>query len=121
MQLSSDRYLTAQTLLRQLIKCPSTTPKEAGCFDVITSFCAPINPTYEYINRNNTKNILIYFGNKSPSLVFCGHVDVVPPGNLDAWTHPPFQGEVVNKTFSAPVIFSNQLLHFLVYIPSPDI
>ncbi|MFC6707290.1 ArgE/DapE family deacylase [Flexivirga alba] len=25
-----------------------------------------------------------------PALAFCGHTDVVPPGNLDAWTGDPF-------------------------------
>lgn len=26
----------------------------------------------------------------TPALAFCGHTDVVPPGNLDAWTSDPF-------------------------------
>lgn len=29
-----------------------------------------------------------------PALVLNGHVDVVPPGDPDLWTHPPFAGEV---------------------------
>ncbi|MBT8488814.1 MAG: ArgE/DapE family deacylase [Gemmatimonadetes bacterium] len=28
------------------------------------------------------------------SLVLNGHVDVVPPGDIDLWTHPPFAGEI---------------------------
>ena len=31
-----------------------------------------------------------------PTLHFNGHFDVVPPGELDAWTHPPFGGEVAD-------------------------
>lgn len=121
MQLSSESYLAAQTLLSQLIKCPSITPNEAGCFDVITTFCESIKPTYEYIDRNNTKNILIYFGNKSPALVFCGHVDVVPPGNLDAWTHHPFQGKVVNHTLfgRGAVDMKGSIAAFLAALTSP--
>jgi succinyl-diaminopimelate desuccinylase len=31
-----------------------------------------------------------------PTLLFNAHVDVVPTGSLDAWSHPPFAAEVEN-------------------------
>ena len=30
------------------------------------------------------------FGDKSPCLVFIGHTDVVPPGDLDKWKSNPY-------------------------------
>jgi succinyl-diaminopimelate desuccinylase len=29
--------------------------------------------------------------------LFCGHVDVVPPGDTDSWHHPPYSGQVDKK------------------------
>lgn len=34
-----------------------------------------------------------------PSLALCGHLDVVPPGELDAWSHPPFAGVLDDDGF----------------------
>jgi acetylornithine deacetylase len=31
-------------------------------------------------------------GGDGPTLILNGHVDVVPPGSPDSWTHPPFEG-----------------------------
>lgn len=33
-------------------------------------------------------------GGDGPTLILNGHVDVVPPGDPNAWTHPPFEGVV---------------------------
>jgi acetylornithine deacetylase/succinyl-diaminopimelate desuccinylase-like protein len=34
-----------------------------------------------------------------PSLALCGHLDVVPVGELDAWKHPPFAGVLDDDGF----------------------
>jgi succinyl-diaminopimelate desuccinylase len=34
--------------------------------------------------------------NSGPHLLFAGHTDVVPPGDVAAWTHDPFSGEIVD-------------------------
>jgi succinyl-diaminopimelate desuccinylase len=39
-------------------------------------------------------NLYARLGTEGPHLSFAGHTDVVPPGNLAAWTVPPFSGEV---------------------------
>src|SRR5690606_7630756 len=36
------------------------------------------------------ENLFATRGSGSPHLVFCGHTDVVPPGDGAAWTSPPF-------------------------------
>jgi len=32
----------------------------------------------------------------APSIALCGHLDVVPAGDLEAWDHPPFGGDLVD-------------------------
>ena len=40
------------------------------------------------------RNFWDRIGSKGPLLFFCGHTDVVPPGELDRWTSPPFKPTV---------------------------
>ncbi|MEC8977384.1 MAG: succinyl-diaminopimelate desuccinylase [Pseudomonadota bacterium] len=84
-------------LTQTLIKCPSITPDEAGCFDVITRFFAKMDATILRLDKEATSNLFIYFGtSKNHKLLFNGHVDVVPPGNHDLWTHPPFVAAIAD-------------------------
>jgi succinyl-diaminopimelate desuccinylase len=40
------------------------------------------------------ENLYARLGNTGPNLCFAGHTDVVPPGNLEAWTTPPFAAQI---------------------------
>ncbi len=40
------------------------------------------------------ENLYARLGTRRPNLCFAGHTDVVPPGETDAWTSGPFEGEV---------------------------
>jgi succinyl-diaminopimelate desuccinylase len=42
----------------------------------------------------DVENLYARFGTGAPHLCFAGHTDVVPPGDLGAWTVPPFAGEI---------------------------
>ncbi len=46
-----------------------------------------------YANRPNVVGICRGVGN-GRSLLFNGHVDVIPPGPLDAWSYGPFSAEI---------------------------
>lgn len=46
-----------------------------------------------YTNRPNVVGIYKGAGN-GKSLLFNGHVDVIPPGLLDAWGHQPWAGDI---------------------------
>ena len=51
---------------------------------------------YGYANRPNV--VGTYKGTQGgKSLLLNGHVDVVPPGPLDAWEHQPWSGDVVGN------------------------
>jgi succinyl-diaminopimelate desuccinylase len=78
-------------LTEALIARASVTPEDAGCLELIAERLKPLGFTFERIDRNGTSNLWARRGTTAPLMVLAGHTDVVPTGNLDAWTTPPFQ------------------------------
>ena len=78
-------------LTEALIARASVTPEDAGCLELITERLKPLGFSFERIDRNGTSNLWARRGTTAPLMVLAGHTDVVPTGNLDAWTTPPFQ------------------------------
>ena len=78
-------------LLKDLIKRASVTPEDAGCQDVLVERLANLDFKAERLNFDDTQNIWLRRGDKSPLFTFLGHTDVVPPGPLVAWLSPPFE------------------------------
>lgn len=81
-------------LARQIMSCPSVTPDDAGCTDLIASRLQALGFTLERIDRNGVTNLWARRGTSAPLFVFAGHTDVVPTGPLDKWTSPPFAPEI---------------------------
>ncbi|MCX7097019.1 MAG: succinyl-diaminopimelate desuccinylase [Methylococcales bacterium] len=79
------------TLLNDLIKRASVTPKDEGCQDVLAERLAKLGFKEERLNFADTQNIWLRRGTAKPLFTFLGHTDVVPPGPLDAWVSPPFE------------------------------
>ncbi|MBS3952325.1 MAG: succinyl-diaminopimelate desuccinylase [Methylomicrobium sp.] len=78
-------------LLKALIKCPSVTPDDAGCMDIIAERLTKSGFKAERMDFDDTQNIWLRRGEAKPLFVFLGHTDVVPPGPLDQWQTPPFE------------------------------
>ncbi len=70
-------------LVRQIIACPSVTPDDAGCMEILAARLAHLGFTCEFINRNGVTNLWARRGSARPLFVFAGHTDVVPTGPLD--------------------------------------
>ncbi|MXP50847.1 succinyl-diaminopimelate desuccinylase [Pantoea sp. SoEX] len=82
-------------LTQQLIRCPSISPDDAGCQDLLIARLESIGFDIEKINVNDTKNFWAT-RRQGKTLAFAGHTDVVPPGNIHSWTHYPFDPIIHN-------------------------
>ena len=85
-------------LTSELIRCESITPKSAGSIDLIISFLEPLGFSCKKVNfgegTEKVESLYARFGNLEPNICFGGHVDVVPPGDIEKWSINPFGGEV---------------------------
>jgi succinyl-diaminopimelate desuccinylase len=88
-------------IARALVRCPSVTPEEGGALGYLEGLLkaagfATHRPVFSAPGTPDVDNLYARIGDQGgPVLMFAGHTDVVPPGKLDAWTHPPFAAEVV--------------------------
>src|SRR6056300_1798257 len=77
-------------IAKRLIEIDSITPNYNGCINIIKSELNNLNFEYQSIDSNGVSNLYAKRGESSPSIIFAGHVDVVPPGPLDKWQSDPF-------------------------------
>ena len=86
----------AADLTAKLIRCPSVTPIEGGALVLLADMLADAGFEVHRVDRNGTPNLFARWGAKGAARTFGfnGHTDVVPPGDLGSWTHPPFSGHV---------------------------
>lgn len=76
-------------LAQQLIRRPSLSPEDAGCQNIMIQRLQAIGFTIEPMNFGDTLNFWAWRG-QGETLAFAGHTDVVPTGDENLWTHPPF-------------------------------
>ncbi|MFD0988147.1 succinyl-diaminopimelate desuccinylase [Methyloligella solikamskensis] len=89
----------AVDLAQGLIRCKSVTPEEGGALDYLQGKLEAAGFTchrlpFEAAGTPTVDNLYARIGTGRPHLCFAGHTDVVPPGDDDAWTHPPFAGDI---------------------------
>jgi len=89
------------TLLADLIRQPSVTPELHGVFDVLEAALIPLGFACERVRFEGdgsypVDNLFATRGTGGRHLLFCGHTDVVTPGNPADWTHPPFAAEIAD-------------------------
>jgi succinyl-diaminopimelate desuccinylase len=89
----------ALSIVRDLVRCPSVTPADAGALGVLERLLGDAGfdvhrVTFSEPGTADIDNLYARIGTEAPHLVFAGHTDVVPPGDEAAWTLGPFAGEV---------------------------
>ena len=89
----------ALSIARDLVRCPSVTPAEAGALGVLEKILKDAGfevhrLTFGEPGTADVENLYARIGTSSRHITFAGHTDVVPPGDESAWTHGAFSGEV---------------------------
>ena len=83
-------------LTEQLVEIDSTTPNDNGCQLLIANRLKAIGFQIRHLKFGDVDNIWAEHGTDGPIFCFAGHTDVVPAGDEESWTHPPFQPTVIN-------------------------
>lgn len=89
----------ALSLARDLIRCPSVTPADAGALGVLENALNAAGFTCHRVTFSepgtaDVDNLYARIGTEGPHISFAGHTDVVPPGDESAWSVGAFSGEV---------------------------
>lgn len=85
-------------LTADLIRCASVTPIEGGALVLLETLLTDAGFACTRVDRGEVSNLFARWGNRgaNKSFGFNGHTDVVPVGDLAAWTHDPFGGEIID-------------------------
>lgn len=84
-------------LTEALVRCPSVTPKDFGCQDIIMERLIRMGFHIERFEIEGVTNLWARMGSKTgPLLALAGHTDVVPVGNEAQWDYPPFAATQAN-------------------------
>ncbi|MFC7700387.1 succinyl-diaminopimelate desuccinylase [Bradyrhizobium sp. GCM10028915] len=89
----------ALSIARDLIRCPSVTPADAGALGVLEQALNAAGFTCHRVTFSepgtaDVDNLYARIGTDGPHITFAGHTDVVPPGDESAWSVGAFSGEV---------------------------
>ncbi|RPG94650.1 MAG: succinyl-diaminopimelate desuccinylase [Candidatus Pelagibacter sp. TMED286] len=93
------KKLNEVQLAKELIKFPSVTPIDAGVMKFLEKKLKKLGfktKVIEFKEKNfqSVKNLYARIGKKEPNFCYAGHLDVVPPGNLNDWTVNPFKPSI---------------------------
>ena len=82
---------TVVDLASELIRRRSITPEDAGCQALIAARLTNIGFQCEHLRFDAVDNLFATHGTGNPVFVFLGHTDVVPTGDVAAWSSDPFE------------------------------
>ncbi len=93
------RPLNELQLAKELIKFPSITPVDAGVMKFLEKKLKKLGfktkiLVFKEKNYKSVQNLYAKIGNKQPNFCYAGHLDVVPPGNINDWTVNPFKPSI---------------------------
>jgi succinyl-diaminopimelate desuccinylase len=85
-------------LTADLVRCPSVTPEEGGALVLLEGVLAGAGFECTRVDRGGIANLYARWGRKGAnrSFGFNGHTDVVPVGDVAAWTQDPFGAAIVD-------------------------
>jgi succinyl-diaminopimelate desuccinylase len=88
-------------IARDLLRCPSVTPAEGGAQSFLETVLkaagfAVHRMTFSEPGTADVENLYARIGPGAPHLMFAGHTDVVPTGDVKAWSHAPFAADIAD-------------------------
>ncbi len=85
-------------LTADLIRCASVTPTEGGALTVLERLLSDAGFACTRVDRGAVANLYARWGAKGANKAFGfnGHTDVVPVGDVAAWTQDPFGAAIVD-------------------------
>lgn len=83
-------------LTAALVRCESVTPADGGALDILHDLLGDAGFECTWADRGGIRNLYARWGDKglARSFGFNGHTDVVPVGDVAAWSADPFGAEV---------------------------
>ena len=95
----SEGMTDALSIARDLVRCPSITPLDAGALGVLEKLLKAAGfqthrITFSEAGTADIDNLYARIGSEAPHIAFAGHTDVVPPGDEAAWSVGAFSGQV---------------------------
>ncbi|UWR11279.1 succinyl-diaminopimelate desuccinylase [Sulfitobacter mediterraneus] len=83
-------------LTAKLVQCASVTPANEGALEILYDLLSGAGFDCAWADRGGIRNLFARWGNKgnTRSFGFNGHTDVVPIGNPEDWSMPPFGAEI---------------------------
>ncbi|MDF1758018.1 MAG: succinyl-diaminopimelate desuccinylase [Legionellaceae bacterium] len=78
-------------ILADLVAFESVTPNDCDCQSYMLDILEKLNFRIQILNKDPVANFYAEYGDSGPLLVFAGHTDVVPTGDLTKWDSPPFE------------------------------
>jgi succinyl-diaminopimelate desuccinylase len=91
----------ALSIVRDLIRCPSVTPHDAGALGILERLLKEAGfevhrVTFSESGTADVENLYARIGDGAPHITFAGHTDVVPAGDESAWSHGAFSADVMD-------------------------
>ena len=83
------------SLTADLIRCASVTPTEGGALVLLEKLLSKNGFSCTRVDRGGVSNLFARWGT-GKTFGFNGHTDVVPVGDIDAWSVDPFSAEIID-------------------------
>ncbi|MDB5482115.1 MAG: succinyl-diaminopimelate desuccinylase [Caulobacteraceae bacterium] len=92
--MSQTTLIDPIALAQDLIRRPSVTPADAGAMGALREVLEALGFACRPMPFGDIENLYARLGAAGPNLCFAGHTDVVPPGDAESWSTPPFSGAI---------------------------
>lgn len=94
MELTNDRQEEIIRFTQEMVRCPGYSGQEAETAAVVAQEMKKLG--YDHVEVDRWGNVIgtIRGTRPGPTIIFDGHMDVVPIGTPELWEHEPYGGEI---------------------------